>query len=156
AEPAAARLLLRGQRRLPAGRARRRLEVRAQRHPRTRRALLPALRSRREDEPGRAPSRPLPRAAPARRRLAASPGGAAGRASRDPPDGGGTGPAGRTAQLVKEVAMTTTALVLGLALFGQAEIPGCGDPPPRASSAYWDYIAACGCAKADPPSRASL
>jgi hypothetical protein len=48
-----------------------------------------------------------------------------------------------------------TALLVGLVLAGQAEIPGCGDPPSRASSAYWDHIAACGCAKTAPPPRAS-
>jgi hypothetical protein len=47
------------------------------------------------------------------------------------------------------------ALLLGLVLAGQTEIPGCGDPPSLASSAYWDHIAACGCAKTYPPSRAS-
>ena len=69
---AAAGLFLRGQRRLPARRPRGRLEVRAQRDPRPRRALPPAQRPRREDERGRAPPRALPRAAPARRRLAPS------------------------------------------------------------------------------------
>jgi hypothetical protein len=33
--------------------------------------------------------------------------------------------------------------------------PGCGDPPSRASSYYWGYIDACGCARLDAPSRAS-
>ena len=31
----------------------------------------------------------------------------------------------------------------------------CGDPPSRASLAYWDYLQRCGCAGVDPPSRAS-
>jgi hypothetical protein len=52
--------------------------------------------------------------------------------------------------------MPTAALLLGLALLGQTEVPGCGDPPSIASSAFWDHIAACGCAKTVPPSRASL
>lgn len=31
----------------------------------------------------------------------------------------------------------------------------CGDPPSRASLAYWDYLRRCGCAGTDAPSRAS-
>src|SRR5262245_17363125 len=50
-----------------------------------------------------------------------------------------------------------TALLVSLVLVGQADVPaGCGRPPSVASSSYWDYIEACGCAQTLPPSRASL
>jgi hypothetical protein len=47
------------------------------------------------------------------------------------------------------------ALLLGLGLAGQAESSFCRNPPSRASDGYWDYIAACGCARLEAPSRAS-
>jgi hypothetical protein len=51
--------------------------------------------------------------------------------------------------------MTVLAVLLGLA-FATAPAPaGCGDPPPRATDAYWSFIDACGCADLEPPSRAS-
>lgn len=47
-------------------------------------------------------------------------------------------------------------LLMGLALAPFADAPECGSPPPRTSDSYWGYIDACGCAKLDPPARASL
>ncbi len=47
------------------------------------------------------------------------------------------------------------AMMLGLGLAGQAESSFCRNPPPRAADTYWDYIAACGCARLEAPSRAS-
>ena len=45
--------------------------------------------------------------------------------------------------------------LLGLAL-SEAPVPReCAAPPSRAESGYWSYIESCGCARLDPPSRAS-
>src|SRR5262245_2114494 len=47
-------------------------------------------------------------------------------------------------------------LLLSLAMGSTAGAPECASPPPRVSDAYWSYIDACGCARLDPPARASL
>jgi hypothetical protein len=47
------------------------------------------------------------------------------------------------------------AALLGLGLAGQAEPSYCLNPPARASEEYWDYIATCGCARLYVPPRAS-
>jgi hypothetical protein len=47
------------------------------------------------------------------------------------------------------------AVLLGLGLAGPSESSACLNPPARASDAYWDYIATCGCARLYVPPRAS-
>jgi hypothetical protein len=38
---------------------------------------------------------------------------------------------------------------------GTPVAPECKNPPSSASSSYWDFIEACGCANLEPPSKAS-
>lgn len=51
--------------------------------------------------------------------------------------------------------MYTLVLLLGLTAGSATVAAECRNPPSRVSPSYWDYIDTCGCAKLDPPSRAS-
>lgn len=52
--------------------------------------------------------------------------------------------------------MHTLALSFVLIAGAAQGSPECANPPSAAYGFYWDYIEACGCAKLDAPSRASL